>query len=579
MKRFLSVLTALCLLALSMTAVAEAPAFTPGVYTAEAEGRNDKVKVEVTFSESAIESVTIVSHSETPGISDAALSDIPEAIVEHQSLAIDAVTGATLTSNAILTAVADAIVQAGGDPEALQTPVEAETAEAGELVERSAPVIIVGAGGAGLAAAVKLGQLGTNCIVIEKMPTIGGNTIRCGAAYNAVDPELQGAQGIEDSIELHIQQTYEGGDRVGDLELIRVMCENALDSIHWLEDLGVEFQDSITTVIGATWPRTHYPINSVGSDFILPLKDACDAFGQEIIVNMKATDLIVDETGRVTGVLATDTATGTPYRFIGEKGVILASGGFGADIERCRSYNPNIPEDIATSNHAGATGDGIDMAVAIGAATEGIEYVQMLPIAGNVVSTAIENQIFVNENGERFVREDGRRDIMSNAVLEQPGKYMYMICDQRVADESITGSNIEHLLENGLIYRADTLEELAAQIGVNAENLVKTVAEFNELVAGNGTDEFGREVYDHTIEVGPFWASSAQHPVLHHTMGGIKIDVNARVINTDGQPIPGLYAAGEVCGGVHGSNRLGGNACADIFVFGRIAAESAFEGK
>ena len=576
MKKLLCTLLALCLLLCSFTALARV-SFTPGTYTAGSEGKNGPVTVEVTLTEDAIASVVVTSHEETAGLSDPAIENIPAAIVEHQTLAVDAVAGATLTSNAIIAAVTDCVVQAGGDPSALQTAVEKE-AVASEKVVREEPVVVVGAGGAGLAAAVKLGQLGMNCVVIEKMPSIGGNTVRCGAAYNAVDPELQGAQGIEDSIELHIQQTYEGGDEVGDLALITVLCENALDSIHWLEDLGCEFQQTITTVIGATWPRTHYPVNSIGSDFITPLEAACEKLGQEIIVNMKATELIVED-GRVVGVLAEDTTNGTPYEFRATNGVILATGGFAADIERCRQYNPNIPEDITTSNHPGATGDGIDMAVAIGAATEGIEYVQMLPITGNAVSTAIENQIFVNADGNRFVREDGRRDVMSNAVLEQPGKYMYMICDQRVADESITGSDIEKLLEDGVIYRADTLEELAEQIGVNADNLVKTVAQFNELVKGNGEDEFGRTVYDHTIEVGPFWASAKQKPCLHHTMGGVKIDTQTHVIDTNGDIIPGLYAAGEVCGGIHGSNRLGGNACADIFVFGRIAAESAFAGK
>ncbi len=576
MKRFFSVVLVLCLLLCSVSALAQT-AFTPGVYTGQAQGKMGLVTVEVTLTEDAVESVAVVSHEETAGLSDPAIESIPAAIVENQSLAVDTVAGATMTSEAIIAAVADCIKQAGGDVDALQTVVEKEKV-AGEKVTVETPVVVVGAGGAGLAAAVKLGQLGMKCVVIEKMPVIGGNTIRCGAAYNAVDPELQAAQGIEDSIELHIQQTYDGGDRVGNLELITVLCENALDSIHWLEDLGCEFKQTITTVIGATWPRTHYPVNSIGSDFILPLEAACEEMGQEIIVNMEAKELIVSD-GRVVGVLAEDTATGTPYEFRAEKGVILATGGFAADIERCRSYNPNIPEDITTSNHPGATGDGIDMAVAIGAATEGIEYVQMLPITGNCVSTAIENQIFVNVEGNRFVREDGRRDVMSNAILEQPEKYMYMIGDQRVADESITGSNIDALLEAGKIYRGDTLEELAEQIGVNAENLVKTVEAFNELVKGNGEDEFGRAVYDHTIEVGPFWASAKQRPCLHHTMGGVKIDVDARVIDTNGEAIPGLYAAGEVCGGIHGSNRLGGNACADIFVFGRIAAQSAFEEK
>lgn len=577
MKKILSIIMVLCMLFASVAGMAEG-AYTPGTYTAEGMGKIGPVKVEVTFSADKIESVTVAEHTETAGLADPALTQIPAAIVEQQSLAVDVVAGATLTSDAIIAAVTECVTLAGGNVEALKVKTEAEEVVAGEKVVRQTPVVVVGAGGAGMAAAVKLGQMGVSCIVLEKMPTIGGNTIRCGAAYNAVDPELQGAQGIEDSIELHIQQTYDGGDQVGDLELIRVMCENALDSIHWLEDLGCEFQQTITTVIGATWPRTHYPLNSFGTDFIAPLEKAAKEMGQEIIVNMEATELVVED-GRVTGVLAVDTTTGTPYEFKAEKGVILASGGYGADIERCREANPNIPEDIRTSNQPGATGDGIDMAQAIGAATVGMEYVQMLPIAGNCVSTAIENQIFVNVEGNRFVREDGRRDVMSNAVLEQPGKYMYMIGDNRVAEQSITGSNIQQLLDAGKIYCGDTLEELAEKIGVNAENLAATVAKFNENVATKTVDEFGREVYDHGIEEGPFWASAKQVPLLHHTMGGVKIDTDARVMDTNGDPIPGLYAAGEVTGGVHGSNRLGGNACADIFVFGRIAAESVAAGK
>lgn len=577
MKKILSVVMVLCMLLVSVVGAAEG-AYTPGTYTAEGTGKIGPVKVEVTFAADKIESVKVLEHTETAGLADPALERIPAAIVDQQSLAVDAVAGATMTGDAIIAAVAECVTLAGGDVEALKVKAEAEAVVAGELVVRETPVVVVGAGGAGMAAAVKLGQLGENCIVLEKMPTIGGNTIRCGAAYNAVDPVLQGAQGIEDSIELHIKQTYDGGDQVGDLALIRVMCENALDSIHWLEDLGCEFQQTVTAVIGATWPRTHYPLNSFGTDFIAPLEKAAVEMGQEIIVNMEATELIVED-GRVTGVKAVDTVTGTPYEFKATKGVILASGGYGADVERCREANPNIPVDIRTSNHPGATGDGIDMAVAIGAATTGMEYVQMLPIAGNTVSTAIENQIFVNIDGNRFVREDGRRDVMSNAVLEQPEGYMYMIADNRVAEGSITGSNIQQLLDAGKIYRGETLEDLAAQIGVNAENLVATVAKFNEHVASGEVDEFGREVFDHTIEVGPFWASAKQVPLLHHTMGGIKIDVETRVIGTDGNAIPGLYAAGEVCGGVHGSNRLGGNACADIFVFGRIAAESVLAGK
>ncbi|MGI6691368.1 MAG: flavocytochrome c [Clostridiales bacterium] len=549
--------------------------YNPGTYTATKPGHEGDVTVEVTFSDSKIETVKVTEHKETAGVADPALDTIPAAIVEEQAL-VDVVASASFTSRAILDAVSDCVVQAGADPALLVKKTD-ESEQAGELVVKKAPAIVVGAGGAGLAAAVKLGELGTHCILIEKMPAVGGNTARSGAAYNAVDPELQERENIEDSIELHIQQTYEGGDKLGDMSLITVLCENALDSIHWLEGHGVEFQDKITAVIGAMYPRTHYPINSIGSDFTIPLERiAKEQFGQEILVNTKATELIVEE-GRVIGVKAVDTTNGTPYEFYGENGVILTTGGFGADIERCRSYNPNIPADIRTSNQPGATGEGIDMAVAIGAEAIGMEYIQMLPIVGNCVSTAIENQIFVNVEGNRFVREDGRRDVMSNAVLEQTGGYMYMIADQKVADTSITGSNLEDMLEKGVIYRADTLEELAAQIGVDADNLVKTVAAFNERVEAGVPDEFGREVFDNKLDTAPYWASAKQVPILHHTMGGLKIDTKCHVINTDGEIIPGLFAAGEVTGGIHGANRLGGNALADIFVFGRIAAETLVE--
>ena len=566
-------------------APADAPAepaalYTAGSYTAEGAGKNAPVKVSVTFSDDAITDVQVVEHKETSGIADAPIERIPKAIVENQSLNIDTIAGATMTSDAILAAVADCVVQAGGDVEALKAVSVEKEEGTGEIVKEETEVIVVGAGGAGLAAAVQLGELNTKCIVLEKMPTTGGNTARSGAAYNAVDPELQAEFGIEDSIEKHIQQTYDGGDQIANLDLIRILCENSLETIKWLESYGTEWQHNITAVIGATWPRTHYPKNSVGSDFTIPLeKAATTQYNQKIMVDTRVTEIILED-GRAVGVKAVSTVDGTEYEFRASKGVIMATGGFAANIELCRSYNPKIPADIGTTNQPGATGDGIEIAKAAGAALEGIEYIQMLPIgSAPTVSTVIDSLIFVNQNGERFVREDGRRDQMSLAILDQPGQYMYMINDQRVVDANVSQKGLEDRLAAGTIYKADTLEELAEMIGVDADNLVKTVEEFNQNVKDKKVDQFGREVYDMTIEVGPFWASGQQKPMLHHTMGGVRIDTSARVLNEQNQPIPGLYAAGEVCGGIHGANRLGGNAVPDVFIFGRVAAKSAVEGK
>lgn len=555
--------------------------YTAGTYTSTVKGHNGDLTLSVTFSENAITEITVGEHKETAGIADTPIERIPAAIIKDQTLAVDTVSGATVTSLALLAAVEDCVTQAGGNVEALKTKAETEKIDEAkkETVKKETEVIIVGAGGAGLAAAVRLGEMDVDCIIVEKMPSIGGNTVRSGAAYNAVDPDLQKAQGIEDSVELHIEQTYEGGDKVGNLDLIKVFCENALDSIEWLEKYGTVWQDNITAVIGATWPRTHYPENSIGSDFTVPLEKAINDFGQEMMLDTQATEIILED-GRAVGIIAHNTQDNTPYEIRATKGVIVATGGFAANVERCRSYNDKIPADIKTSNHPGATGDGLDMAVAAGAALEGIEYIQMLPIgSAPTVSTVIDSVIFVNSEGNRFVQEDGRRDIISYAILDQPEQYMYMINDQEVVDAGVSQHGIEERLAAGSIYKADTLEELAEQIGVPAENLTAAVEAFNKHVDSKEKDEFGREVYASKIDVGPFWASAQQRPVLHHTMGGVRIDTDARVLNDESTPIPGLYAAGEVAGGIHGSNRLGGNALPDVFVFGRIAAESAVEGK
>lgn len=511
-------------------------------------------------------------------LGDVPIERMPEAMIEGQTLNIDSVSGATYTSNAILTAVEDCVVQAGGHVEVLKLLSNKEdNNEQTKIIEKETEVVVIGSGGAGLSAAVKLGELNTDCIILEKMPTPGGNTMITGAAYNAVDPEKQKEQGIEDSIELHIKQTYEGGDKIANIDLVTILAENALNSIKWLESYGVEFKEDIVAVIGAMWPRTHYPINNRGSDFINVLVPvATEQYNQELMLDTKVSQLLIED-GRVVGVKAESTINKTTYLIKATKGVIIASGGFGANIKRCREYNPNIPEDIRTSNHPGATGDGIDMAVAIGAATEGIEYIQMLPIAGGgMVTTAIDNQIFVNQEGNRFVREDGRRDTMSNAVLEQPGKYFYMIADQNTLKSDITRDpvQIEQYVKYGKIKKADTLLELAELIEADPGNLVKAVEEFNKHVETGEIDEFGREVYQNKINTPPFYASARQTPKLHYTMGGLRINTKAHVLDNNNNPIPGLYAAGEVTGGIHGSNRLGGNAVADIFVFGRIAAES-----
>ncbi|HHW92333.1 MAG TPA: flavocytochrome c [Firmicutes bacterium] len=462
-----------------------------------------------------------------------------------------------------------------------QQPGEPAGVEA-EVVETD--VVVIGGGGAGLAAAVTAGEHGAEVILLEKMPMLGGNTLRSGCAYNAVDPERQSKQGIEDSIDLHFQHTYEGGDKKGDPELIRILVENALDGLHWLESLGCEFKDEVYTVLGALWPRSHTNVEPLGTGYISALENGAKEQGVEIYLETKAEELLLED-GRITGVRAVD-SDGKELIFKARKGVVLATGGFAANVEMRSQYNPKLGPEIPTTNHPGATGDGILMAEQVGAEFVGMEYIQLLPTGdpenGSLagwLAPGVDQMIYVNKEGKRFVAEDERRDVMTNALFEQTDAWMYVVSDAKsVWEVTSFGETEEQLVEMGKVLKADTLEELAEKIDVPADALVETVARYNEAVENNHDPDFGKELLGYKIDEPPFYASP-RVPTVHHTMGGVKIDTEAKVIGKDGNPIPGLYAAGEVTGGIHGTNRLGGNAIADIIVFGRIAGESAANSK
>jgi len=561
----------------------ETDMFKAGTYTSTAKGHNGDIKVEVVVDENSIKDVKILEHIESPSISDPAIERIPKAIVDGQTLAVDTISGATVTSKAIIVAVTEALKQAGGDIDLLSVKKE-NTKTLGETVEYTTDVIVIGGGGAGLAAAVSAHQNGAAVMVVEKMPRLGGNTIISGSAYNAVDPKRQSTQGIEDSIEKHIKQTYEGGDKQGNLALIETLVENAYPAIEWLESLGMEFKEDIFTVLGGLWPRAHKPVKPLGTGFISTYENYINENeGVTVLLDTEITELIVDN-NRVVGVKG----KGLEGEVIinANNGVIIATGGFGANIAMRDQYNTNWPSltNIKTTNHPGATGDGLTLAEKIGASLVGLENIQLLPmgdpetgsLSGNI-EQGVENRIFVNKDGNRFVDEGERRDVMTKALMEQKDAAMWVIVDKNSYPTGETKNNfnesIDELVSQNRAFKADTLEDLAKQIGVNPDNFVKAVKEFNEAVDGT-PDKFGRTLFDKKIDTAPFYAG-ARVPTVHHTMGGIEINTSAQVLDKDGNIIHGLYAAGEVTGGIHGANRLGGNALADITVYGKIAGESA----
>lgn len=566
------------------------------VYTASAAGNNGDVTVSVTVQGKRIAEVKVVSQKETPGVGDVAIAKIPAAIVRGQTLAVDTVSGATHTSAAILEATEKCLAQAGLDVNALKGK-KGQAAAKAAAAEKTADVIVVGGGGAGLAAAVSASNQGASVIVIEKMGAVGGNTLVCGGIYNCPDPALQKPEGIEDSPEFYAKQTWEGGDKVANKALVDVLCYNAYDGLQWLKSLGLKFSDKITQGAGSLYRRTHVCLEPMGSGYINAyMRNLSSKKGVEILVSTKGESLVKDASGKVVGVLAT-AADGSKLTLHAKKGVIIATGGFSANVEMRQKYNtsgkwPVLGPDIMTTNRPGATGDGIVMAQAIGADLVDMEQIQLLylgnPKNGSMTRytprclSGTDKIIFVNKEGKRFVREDGRRDEICCALLKQTAKIMYIVesgdgDDVVPLDKMMTadGVPVRQAEADGDLFTSDTIEGLAAKIGCDPAALKASVEAFNASVATK-KDAFGRQLYSIPMTKGPYIATP-RVACVHHTMGGVRIDTKCSVLDKSGKIIPGLFAAGEVTGGIHGSNRLGGNAVVDTVVFGKLAGESVLK--
>ena len=598
-----------------------------GTFEGKAYGNNGWLTVEVTIKDNKITDIKTPGQRETKYLGDTAIREIGKDVLQYQTLNVDNIAGATVTSTALKTAIAQAIEKAGGDIAAFQKPVPEKIKKVAGITKGSADLIIVGAGGAGLSAAVTAKDLDVkNVLVLEKMPVIGGNTLRCASAFNAADPDRQkalpmtetlkeavvkaisekpvseehaklmadvkakyeaylksGSKTLFDCPEWHALQTYNGGDKVGQIPLIRQYSNNVLDTLHWMQSKGSPVMDRVSQGAGALWQRTHQLDAPAGLGLIDPLYQSAVKQGVNFKLGMRVQDLILNDKGRVIGVTATD-KVGNKYEFTSKDGVILATGGYSQNKEMRRKSAPHLTPEMVSTNQPGATGDGIVIATRHGADTTGMNYVQVYPLAtpgtGALQGRArkmsgLDDVIDVNKNGERFVKEDARRDEFVAAIKKQPGGVVYDINDSSIVKPlNSFNEDVETLVSIGRIYKADSLAGLAKQLGMPADKLEATVAEFNKMVEAKNDPKFGRKLFDRPIVKPPFYATP-RAPSIHHTMGGLQISTNAQVLDKNGKPIPGLYAAGEVTGGIHGSNRLGGNATADVLTFGRIAAKSA----
>ena len=520
--------------------------------TGSAKGMEGDVVVEVTADATTIYSITVKEQNETQGIGSVVCEQLPDTMVAANSYNVDGIAGATVTSDALKEAVKAALTSAGLDASAFAVAQTSDAAVEKTAESLDCDVVIVGAGGAGLTAAAQAAENGAKVIVVEKMPIVGGNSLKATGGMNAADTKYQEALGITDSgVDEFIEDTMNGGHQINDRSLVTVMAEESSDAVDWLDAIGAPLP-KVAATGGTTHKYLHEPEDgsAVGSYLVEKLNAQAEKLGVQIMLNTEATEILT-ENGAAVGIKAESKEHNYT---IHAKSVILATGGFGANFDLMASFNPALANAV-TTNHAGATGDGILMAEAIGADTVDMDQIQLHPTVyqetGLLVSESVRSMggILVNAEGKRFCNDLATRDAVSNAELEQPGAYAYIIFDQRIVDDL---KSRQKYIKNGLTVSADNYEDLAKAMGLEGDaiqNFVDTMDTWNAAVAAGEDKEFGRSNgMDADLSTAPYYAIKIA-PGIHHTMGGLKINTDAEVLDTQGNVIPGLYAAGETTGG------------------------------
>ncbi len=571
MKRLFASLLAVVAAAAIVSCASSGGSFAAGSYEGVGSGHGGDIRVLVTVSDTRIEKIEVLESGETAMLGDAAFKELSEAIISANTTKVDAVSGASESSAGFVAAVEDALAKAGIVLSAKKGPAKA----APVVFEKDYDVVVIGAGGAGLSAAISAAQSGAKVIVVEKMAMVGGNTVRATGGMNAAGTEFQAKAGIADSVESFYKDAMKGGYEKNDPVLVRKLAEESAGSVAWLTSLGADLSD-VGRLAGASVNRAHRPAGGakVGPEIVETLDATIvKTAGVTVYTKTRATAILKGKSGAVTGVKVI-AADGREYD-IKAKAVVVATGGFGANNDMAASYVPSL-KGFATTNHPGATGDGILLAEAAGAVLIDMKEIQTHPTHApdkEMVTEAVRGNgaVLVSKEGSRFVDELATRDVVSAAVLAQTGKTAFLVFDQSIRASL---KAIEGYAKLGIVVEGDSPEALAAKIGSDPARLAATLSAYNGFVAAKKDAEFGRADMPRAVAVGPFYAIEIT-PAIHHTMGGVKIDAEARVIGASGSPIVGLWAAGEVTGGVHGGNRLGGNALADIVTFGRIAGNGA----
>ena len=548
-------------------------------------GKHGDLTVAVTFDNGRIQDIKVVSSKENPVLAKKVFTELKDAIIAANSTDLDMISGATFSSKGLIDAVNDAAKKAGvtlgkADKKAVKKAAKALPKNA------TYDVVVIGAGGAGFSAAITAKAAGANVVLLEKMPAVGGNSLISGAEMNVAGNWVQPKLGItDDSAELHAKDTFKGGDCKGDMKVINVMTHNALDAAKWCRDyLKVNFEaDNLFFFGGHSRKRALIPFGHTGTEFITKFQAKADELGIPVITNMKAEELIKDKDGRVTGVKAT--MNGEEYTFNAKGGIVLATGGFGANKEMVKKYNPKIDERFKTTDAPGTTGEALYMAERAGAELVNMGYIQTYPICDPIsgvieliADARFDGAVLLNQEGKRFVEELQRRDVISHAILDQTGGYCWVLWNDNIGKISNTvkehANEYEAFTKQGIMTTCDDLKCIADFTKMPYDQLQATVKRVSSMTGKGNDKDFNHRAGLMDLSQGKYYVVKAV-PSTHHTMGGVRINEKAEVVTKDGKTIPGLWAAGEVTGVTHGTNRLGGNAYTDIIVFGRIAGAAA----
>ncbi|OMD93581.1 flavocytochrome c [Paenibacillus odorifer] len=438
-------------------------------------------------------------------------------------------------------------------------------------------IIIVGAGGAGMSAALEAKEKGMNPVILEKMPVAGGNTTKSSSGMNASETKFQKEQNIEDSNDLFYEESLKGGHDTNDKEMLRFFVDNSASAIDWLDSIGIRL-NNITITGGMNEKRTHRPEDgsAVGQYLVKGLVKNVQEKEIPLFVNADVKE-ITEKDGKVNGVKVLFNQT--EEKIITADAVVVTTGGFGANMDLISEVRPDL-EGYVTTNQIGSTGDGIKMIEKLGGTTVDMDQIQVHPTVQQEKSYLIgeavrgEGAILVSSEGTRFTNELDTRDKVTASINTLPNKAATLVFDSGVKSRV---KAVEQYDKMGFVIQADSIEALAKEIGVPEDKLATTLDTWNSAVKNKKDAEFGRTTgMDNDLSTGPFYAIKIA-PGIHYTMGGVKINTNTEVLNKDGEAIPGLFAAGEVTGGLHGQNRIGGNSVAEIIIFGRQAGIKSAE--